>query len=124
MVAASHLVGTGGFRNIFLKSGGTIIPEDGNGTKATDYLQEFADYDLTDTTGVDAGIIPAGFATYFVDHLENDNTFNKHGDAGHPIQAGTGNDKFFWLGGDDKFFGGSGGRRFFGWWGRHRYFGL
>ena len=43
LVAAAHLVGLGGV-NKMIRTG--IAPQDGNGVKATEYLDLFANYDL------------------------------------------------------------------------------
>lgn len=45
LVAAAHLVGTGNLAR-FLRSGGTVVPADGNGTQLTEYLASFGGYEL------------------------------------------------------------------------------
>ncbi len=107
MVAASHNPGTGRLRD-FINSGGTDIEEDANGYSIVNSLQEFAGYDLSDTSGIDATWLSPGFSTYFVTHHQ----------WGADLEGGTGNDVLYGYGGgpslggevrDDTFAGGSGG---------------
>jgi hypothetical protein len=108
MVAAAHLVGSPRFVGQFLASGGTTIPEDGNGTAVTEYLDLMGNFDLTDTSGIDAGWLPAGW----------DNKFVGHHEWGTDLEGGTGNDILYGFGGgpslkgdirDDAFTGATGG---------------
>ena len=46
MIAAAHLVGQGNFRNRFLASLGTDVPEDGNKIPCTKYLDLFKGYEI------------------------------------------------------------------------------
>lgn len=48
LIAAAHLVGHGDVKK-WLNSGGTFMPQDGNGTKLVEYLQKFAGYSLSPT---------------------------------------------------------------------------
>jgi hypothetical protein len=45
LVAAAHLVGTGNLAR-YLRSGGTVVPADGNGTLLTEYLASFGGYQI------------------------------------------------------------------------------
>lgn len=45
LLGGAHLVGTGGLRD-FLRSNGSIIPEDGNGTPITEYIDDLGGYDI------------------------------------------------------------------------------
>lgn len=74
MIAATHLVGTQKLID-FVKSGGTAIAADANGTSILDYLRKFADYDTPSS---------------FVDNLEKNNRFKAGpGDDGFEGQGGT-----------------------------------
>lgn len=44
LLGGAHLVGVGGLKN-YLKSGGDIVPVDGNGTPITEYIVKFGSYD-------------------------------------------------------------------------------
>lgn len=44
MLAGAHLVGIGGLRD-YIKSDGQTVPKDGNGTKISEYVKEFAGYE-------------------------------------------------------------------------------
>lgn len=46
LLAGSHLVGAGAVKR-FLDSNGQFVPKDGNGVPVTDYIEEFAGYNLT-----------------------------------------------------------------------------
>jgi hypothetical protein len=45
LVGAAHLVGNGGIKK-FLRSGGKKDDTDGNGTKCSEYLKLFSDYEI------------------------------------------------------------------------------
>jgi hypothetical protein len=120
LVLGSHLIGETAFQNRYIKSGGTDLSVDGNGKTAADYIEQFGGYDLSDLTGVDPEIIPAGFSAYFVTNHELDNVFDRHSDDNidlignantndYPMHLGTGNDKVNGFGGNDTVFGASGG---------------
>ena len=53
MLAGAHLVGAGDLK-AYLKSDGKIKPEpeDGNHTKISEYIREFANYDMESITGI------------------------------------------------------------------------
>lgn len=80
MVAASHLVGTGGL-STFIRSGGTKIPNDGNGVGIDEYLKLFSGYSM-----------PASF----VNNLDEANT----------IRGGAGKDTLKGFKGNDVLTGG------------------
>lgn len=123
MILGAHLIGEGWFQGRYIKSGGIDIPTDGDGTTGTpvtQYIEQFGGYDLTDLSGVDPDIIPAGFASYFVTNHDQGNTFNRHSDDNvdlignsntndYPMHLGSGNDRVYGFGGDDTVFGASGG---------------
>jgi hypothetical protein len=120
MVLGAHLIGETDFRTTYIRSGGTSLLPDGNGKTAADYEQQFGGYDLTDLTGVDPDIIPAGFASYFVTNHDLANTFNRHSDDNidlignsntddYPMHMGTGDDRIYGFGGDDTVYAASGG---------------
>jgi hypothetical protein len=50
MIAAAHLVGLGNLA-AFLRSDGTTVPRDGNGTTLTEYAARFGGYELAGTAG-------------------------------------------------------------------------
>jgi len=50
LIAGAHLLGVGSVKK-FLKSNGRIIPRDGYGTPITEYIEKFADYDVSEITG-------------------------------------------------------------------------
>jgi hypothetical protein len=123
MILGAHLIGETRFRDRYIDSGGTDIPTDGDGSTGTsvvDYIQRFGGYDLTDLSGVDPDIIPAGFGAYFVTNHDLDNVFNRHSDDNidlignsntndYPMHLGTGDDSINGFGGDDTVYGASGG---------------
>ncbi len=81
MIAASHLLGTGGLRD-FIRSGGTDAGSDAYNTKITEYLDLFADYRTP---------------SKFTDDRSHANE----------LTGGDGRDKLFGQGGDDTLIGGN-----------------
>lgn len=68
LVAAAHLVGAGNVTK-WLNSGGTFMPQDGNGTKLVEYLQKFAGYSISPTAPSFASVqsaTPTGGASTIV----------------------------------------------------------
>jgi len=104
MILASHLVGTGAFRNEFLASGGIDDPVDGNNVAATTYLGRFTNYDVTDTTGVNPDLIPVGFTDFFVTNIDQDNTLR----SGTPENPANGDDILSGFAGNDTVYGSDG----------------
>lgn len=82
MIAASHLVGTGGLLT-FIRSGGTSYQKDAYGTGIVDYLTLFANYET-----------PASF----LNNVEKPNS----------LKGGSGADTFFGGAGNDVIDGGDG----------------
>ncbi len=115
MLAASHLLGTGGLIN-FIRSGGTANLTDGYGTPIEQYMALFADYNT-----------PARYQ----DRLNQDNTIA--GGAGRDVLKGFGGgdlltgrgarDGLVGGGGNDKLKGGRGGDTLFGGTGQDKLFG-
>lgn len=79
MIAASHLLGTGGLRD-FIKSGGADVGSDANNTKITEYLEHFAGYQT-----------PSGF--------------KDNGDLANELVGGNGRDKLIGRDGNDLLIG-------------------
>lgn len=82
MLAAVHLLGTGGL-STFIKSGGISYQKDGYGTSIVDYLKRFAGYDTPSA---------------FLDNVEKANT----------LKGGSGADVFVGGAGNDAIDGGAG----------------
>ena len=118
MIAASHLLGTGGLRT-FIKSGGTDAGSDANNTSIVEYLELFADYgaptkfkDNLDFANDLAG--GAGFDTLF-GGAEADTLFGARGrdslDGGLGsdfLKGGGGHDTLIGALGNDTLYGGTG----------------
>lgn len=115
MIAASHLLGTGGLRD-FIQSGGTDAGSDAYNTQITEYLELFENYrtpssfkdDRSADNDLDGG-------------KGSDRLFGRGGDdslagaAGKDkLSGGAGRDKLLGGGGDDQLFGGDGKDRLFG----------
>jgi hypothetical protein len=102
MVAASHSIGTGRLRSFIIDRGTVEPPPDRNGYTVSAALEEFANYDLSDTSGVNSNLLPPGFADHFVTHH----------DWANELVGGTGNDILNGFEGSDTIYGASGGHDF------------
>jgi len=119
MIAASHLLGTGGLRD-FILSGGTDVGSDAYNTQITEYLTTFANYGTPADFSTDLAVANTLFGGTGRDKLYgqggNDSLSGASGgdllDGGSgrdTLSGGDGNDLLVGRGGADKIFGGFGG---------------
>ncbi|MBB4302237.1 Ca2+-binding RTX toxin-like protein [Rhodobium orientis] len=124
MIAASHLLGTGGLKD-FIESGGTDVGSDAYNTRITEYLEHFADYqtpgsftdDRAEANDLDGG---RGSDVLF-GRAGNDTLTGAKGND--RLGGGTGSDEAHGGPGNDTVLGGRGDDALFGDGGRDQLLG-
>lgn len=108
MLAGAHLVGIGGLQR-YLKSGGDVVPKDGNQQPITKYIQQFSDYQTPFVSNHDKADTLFGGSGDDTLFGYGGNDFLHSGTNGNDyLDGGEGNDSLVTGDGNDKVFGGSG----------------